>query len=78
MHKIRQLIWKLFLKNRYYNKDGSPKKCKHCGSDSLFMYARGTEANVVSEWEHNCTECGYSVAYWAYGYFDPAYREYYK
>lgn len=61
-----------------YADDGSPIKCPECGHTEFTEKMRdfidfGVGAGPVTEIEYFCGSCGESVAYWAYGSFDPAY-----
>lgn len=60
--------------SEFYEDDGAPKKCPHCGSTNFtsntidmldVLYGQGP----VTEFEVVC-ECGKIVGYWAYGYWD--------
>lgn len=61
-----------------YADDGSPIKCPECGHAEFTEKMRdfidfGVGAGPATEIEYFCGSCGESVAYWAYGSFDPAY-----
>lgn len=61
-----------------YADDGSPIKCPECGHAEFTEKMRdfidfGVGAGPATEIEYFCGSCGESVAYWAYGGFDPAY-----
>jgi len=71
---LKRLFWPL-IRGRYYQKDGSPKRCPYCGSKALWEEA--TEVlNIVTvlEARYVCGHCEREVGYWAYGAFDPKYR----
>jgi DNA-directed RNA polymerase subunit RPC12/RpoP len=63
-----------------YADDGSPIKCPECGHAEFTEKMRdfidfGVGAGPATEIEYFCGACGESVAYWAYGSFDPAYLD---
>ena len=63
-----------------YADDGSPIKCPECGHAEFTEKMRdfidfGVGAGPATEIEYFCGSCGESVAYWAYGGFDPAYLD---
>lgn len=63
-----------------YEPDGTPKVCPECGhgtftdevKSSIDMGVPG--GGLPCEIEYRCAACKTSVAYWAYGHFDSAYR----
>lgn len=63
----------------YYDEDGSPKRCYKCGCVEFTSKCRSMLAVLDNgtgpelETEYFCASCGVSVAYWAYGSFDPGY-----
>jgi len=64
----------------FYHEDGAPKVCRSCGHTKFKGEVRdfidmGHGGGLATEIEYLCDSCGESVAYWAYGYFDPAYTE---
>lgn len=61
-----------------YADDGAPIKCPYCGHTNFEEKVHsfidfGVGAGPATEIEYFCGACGESVAYWAYGGFDPAY-----
>jgi len=58
---------------KFYDEDGSPKTCPHCGSKTFIMETKAYVQEHESEIEYICAACDETVAYWAYGYFDPRY-----
>lgn len=54
-----------------YEPDGSPVYCPVCDSTNIMQVVLGYEAGFVSECECRCGDCGISIAYWAYGSYDP-------
>lgn len=70
-----------FTGNEFYHEDGAPKKCRSCGHTEFKERVRDfidvfEGRGPITEVEYLCGNCNSSVAYWAYGYFDPAYLEY--
>lgn len=63
--------------NGCYTIKGYPIKCPQCGHNSfnekIHNFIDYEVATQPSEIEYFCAKCGESVAYWAYGSFDPAY-----
>lgn len=59
--------------NGFYAKDGQPIKCFKCGSDKLEDVIKDCDRGCVYESECNCTSCGQSLGYWAYGSWDDGY-----
>jgi hypothetical protein len=58
-----------------YTEDGCPVICVHCGSARIAESARDYLNGIPCETAYVCTDCGNTVGYWAYGNFDPGYRE---
>ena len=63
-----------------YAADGTPIKCPECGHTEFNEKMRdfidfGVGAGPATEVEYFCGACDVSVAYWAYGSFDPAYLD---
>ncbi len=63
-----------------YTADGTPIKCPECGHAEFNEKMRdfidfGVGAGPATEVEYFCGACDVSVAYWAYGSFDPAYLD---
>mgnify|MGYP006890187614 CR=1 FL=1 len=67
--------------NIHYYEDGSPKRCYKCGCDTFNDVVRSTLAVLdngggpAMEIEYFCANCGTSLAYWAYGSFDPSFSD---
>lgn len=67
--------------SNYYYEDGSPKQCRNCGCESFKDVYRSVLSVLPNgdgppmEIEYFCFNCGASVAYWAYGSFDPSYLD---
>lgn len=59
----------------FYEEDGTPKACQCCGGSWFVNNDRVVSEWGVMEYEVICVWCGESVAYWAYGSYDPAYYE---
>ena len=65
--------------NSYYDLDGYPLRCPNCRSTGTrrevrdFLDVGVPGGGPPTEIEYFCAECKTSVAYWAYGAFDPAY-----
>lgn len=60
------------IERGYISKEGCPIKCA-CGSDSLREEVRDIIEHsgwMTSELEMMCNDCGNSVGYWAYGYWN--------
>jgi DNA-directed RNA polymerase subunit RPC12/RpoP len=71
---MKRWLWFL-LKYFYYTREGEPVKCKYCGSKKLNHVTKAIVAEVAAEIVINCRTCDEEVGYWAYGYYDPGYRE---
>jgi hypothetical protein len=68
------------FKSEYVKADGEPAGCAECQRTDVKLTEKirdRDEANIF-EIEVFCSECGASVGYWAYGYWDPAYSRYIK
>lgn len=63
----------------HYFEDGHPKTCRSCGGAVFndivrdFIDVGVPGGSLATEIEYVCESCGSTVAYWAYGSFDPAY-----
>lgn len=63
-----------------YYEDGAPKMCWHCGHTEFNDITRDfidfgvPGGGPATEVEYKCKSCDQTVAYWAYGSFDPSYR----
>lgn len=68
---ILKVIFRRFIIRSYYDKDGYPKKCPYCDSDSISSKVKDVVSGIACEEEYYCLQCKNSVAYWAYGYFQP-------
>ncbi len=63
-----------------YADDGAPIRCPYCGHANFKEKMHGSidfgvVAGPATEIEYFCGACGESVAYWAYGGFDPSYYD---
>lgn len=56
-----------------FEEDGTPNYCDACGCRDIDIEVTNTVAGVTSEAYYNCNDCGTTLAFWAYGSFDPAY-----
>jgi len=56
-----------------YNSDASPKKCKYCGGIHFLEMTKAVDSGYTSEFEIVCWSCSATVAYWAYGSYDPCF-----
>ncbi len=54
----------------YFKLDGEPIKCYNCKSSKIEIRVKDTINDVVCERAYYCKDCGWYLAYWAYGYFD--------
>ena len=66
--------------SEFYADDGQPIKCFTCGGTKIAEHVRGVidfymGQGPASEIEYVCDGCGTTVAYWAYGHFDPSYED---
>lgn len=68
-------LFRFFLRHFYYSKDGIPIKCQHCGSKRFGIRCAAFIEGTSCEEYTLCMDCGRDVAFWAYGSYDPAYRE---
>jgi len=57
-------------KDRYFEKDGGPKQCTKCGCCILEVIAQVYMSHTMCESTVICSDCGTSLGYWAYGYWD--------
>lgn len=70
-----------FYRQNYFAEDGGPIRCVHCGSteqlvcvtDSIDVGVGG--GGIPCEEEYRCGNCGEVIAYWAHGFFEPAFAE---
>ncbi len=58
-----------------FSNDGSPKCCPCCGSTWFYDKIYGYSEWGRMEFEVFCMWCGDSLAYWAYGSYNPSYRD---
>ena len=61
-----------------YHEDGSPHTCFACGSTEIehvttSMLDVGVGAGPELEFKNECKVCKTLLAYWAHGYYDPAF-----
>lgn len=56
-----------------YREDGSPIYCDECGSRDLQDITVCEDRNMVYEFKVVCGFCATTVAWWAYGGYDPAF-----
>jgi len=67
------------MDSKHYFEDGSPKTYPSCGHEFFNDIVRDfidfgvPGGGPATEIEYVCRSCNSSVAYWAYGSFDPAY-----
>lgn len=54
-----------------YRKDGSPAKCRKCGSADLSEQVKAIDGGQASEVLVVCIACGTEVGFYAYGAWDP-------
>jgi len=59
----------------YYTEEGEPIRCVFCESIRIDYRTKEIVANVVAELQYFCCDCNEEVGYWAYGYFDPKYKQ---
>lgn len=78
MKKFKFMIMRLFryfLMDFYYSKHGDPIKCQYCGSKRFGCLNTEFIEGIVCEKYYICSDCGKYVAFWAYGSYDPAYKD---
>lgn len=63
-----------FIKH-YYNSDGSPIACPYCSGNETYDKINSIDGGIASEIEYFCSHCHKTIAYWAYGSFDPGYKK---
>ena len=71
---LRTFFGRMFI-DRYYDKDGGPKRCIYCGSTTIYEETKEIVQNHVAEFRCECCSCQETIGYWAYGGYDPMYRE---
>lgn len=59
----------------FYRDDGSPIRCWRCYSSLISSVNRAYCAEVACEIDYYCKSCKELLAFWAYGGYDPIYRE---
>lgn len=59
-----------------YNKNGKCLRCPFCHGKKFESVIKDVISGIVSEREIVCSDCGNVVNYWAYGFYDPAFRNY--
>lgn len=68
-------FWKRLFINRYYTEEGMPIKCEYCDDTVIYEETMAIDGGYVSEFSCICTGCKEEIGYWAYGYYNPNYRE---
>ena len=63
------------LSDEYYTDDGCPIKCFTCDAINIKSRTVDIIANCVCETAYYCDDCGEDLGYWAYGSFNPYYKE---
>lgn len=76
--QIRRLVmrfyWRLMV-DRYYYEDGCPKQCYLCKSYSITQINKEHINGIVAEHADVCGDCRQELGYWAYGCYNPNYRD---
>lgn len=57
--------------HKYYEKDGTPKKCPYCGGTDIQFIATDYINHTISEGYERCNRCNGRIIDWAYGSYDP-------
>ena len=64
-----------FLPFLYYDqKTGDSKRCPFCGSSQFLQHTTDLTANVICQYAVICQDCNQEVNYWAYGSYNPGYK----
>jgi len=58
-------------KRLFYDVEGRPKRCTECGCKIFGVLVLESINGIAAEQDYICKDCGATVAFWAYGYFDP-------
>lgn len=72
------LVWGCYSLDRAYKTDGYPLRCEQCDSDEMDAHIKATINGQPCEVFTRCEQCDTGLSYWAYGSFDPFYRENYR
>ena len=76
---VKRLVMPLIFlvaKRLFYDVDGNPKRCTKCGCREFSVLVKESINGTAAEQDYVCKDCGATVGFWAYGYFDPKYRRY--
>jgi hypothetical protein len=71
---LRKFFGRMFI-NRYYDEDGAPKRCPHCGCTVIYEETKEIIQGHVAEFRCECCACDEEIGYWAYGSYNPMYKE---
>lgn len=63
------------MDGEYYTEEGEPIKCCYCDCEHLYEMTKDIVQHTVAEYAIVCHSCNEVVGYWAYGYFDPFFKE---
>ncbi len=62
------------INEEFFKSDGEPIKCHSCLREEIKIKVHDTAAGgVTAEASYLCVNCNYTLGYYAYGYFNPAY-----
>ena len=61
----------------YFADDNEPIKCTKCKSHRIISFVKDRLNGIVCEELYECGNCGSPLGYWAYGHFEPIYKEEY-
>jgi hypothetical protein len=72
--RLNLLVMRLIFfvaKRFFYDVDGGPKRCTKCGCREFGALVKESINGIAAEQDYICKDCGATVGFWAYGYFDP-------
>lgn len=62
----------------YFKPDNSPTKCTKCDSTDLKSIVADITNGYIGEETIICRTCGKDLGFWAYGVWNPKYKEEYE
>ncbi|QYA57464.1 hypothetical protein SARAHDANIELLE_36 [Hafnia phage vB_HpaM_SarahDanielle] len=68
---IYHVILSDIFPHKYYDKDGTPKKCPFCGGKDIQFIATDYINHTISEGYERCNCCRKGIIDWAYGSYNP-------
>lgn len=63
------------MKSRCYDSEGCPICCPFCHCKKINDLIQSIDGGMASEIQYNCSSCKDIIGYWAYGSYDPYFKE---